>query len=116
MSRGEATPAEAPRETLRLDKWLWQARFFKTRSLATALVTKGRVRVNGQRALRASRGVGPGDVLTFPQAGLIRVVRILALGERRGPAPEARGLYDDLDPPDVPVEDQRPDAGPGVLE
>jgi ribosome-associated heat shock protein Hsp15 len=99
LSRGGTNPAEAPRETLRLDKWLWQARFFKTRGLAAALVTKGRVRVNGQPAARASRGVGAGDVLTFPQGNAIRVVRIVALGDRRGPAPEARGLYDDLDPP-----------------
>ena len=99
MSRGDTNPAEARRETLRLDKWLWQARFFKTRGLAAALVTKGRVRVNGQPAARASRGVGAGDVLTFPQGNAIRVVRIVALGDRRGPAPEARGLYDDLDPP-----------------
>ncbi|MGR3466191.1 RNA-binding S4 domain-containing protein [Limimaricola sp.] len=99
MSRGEANPAEARRETLRLDKWLWQARFFKTRSLAAALVSKGRVRVNGQPAVRPSRGVGAGDVLTFPQGRVIRVVRISGLGTRRGPASEAQGLYDDLDPP-----------------
>ena len=61
MRKGDTTPAEAPRQTLRLDKWLWQARFFKTRGLAAALVAKGRVRVNGQPAARASRGVGPGD-------------------------------------------------------
>ncbi len=111
MRKGDTTPAKAPRQTLRLDKWLWQARFFKTRGLAAALVAKGRVRVNGQPAARASRGVGPGDVLTCPRAGLIRVVRVLALGERRGPASEARGLYDDLDPPAAPADDRQPDCG-----
>ncbi|SDE45883.1 RNA-binding S4 domain-containing protein [Limimaricola pyoseonensis] len=110
MSRTSGNPAEAPRETLRLDKWLWQARFFKTRGLAAALVTKGRVRVNGQPAARPSRGVGPGDVLTFPQGRAIRVIRILALGERRGPASEARGLYDDLDPPVTSAAEEPPGA------
>lgn len=84
---------------IRLDKWLWQARFFKTRGLAAALVGAGRVRVNGVPASKPARGVVPGDVLTFPQGGDIRVVRILACGTRRGPAPEAQALYDDLSPP-----------------
>lgn len=84
---------------IRLDKWLWHARFFKTRSLATKLVTGGHVRVNSQRVSKASSPVGPGDVLTFPKERDIRVIRIVAIGERRGPAPEAQGLYDDLDPP-----------------
>ena len=88
----------APRETIRLDKWLWFARFFKTRGLAAKLVTGSHVRVNGTRVSKASHAVGPGDTLTFPQADLIRVVRILAPGTRRGPAPEAQTLYDDLTP------------------
>ncbi|QFT93720.1 Heat shock protein 15 [Roseovarius sp. THAF9] len=84
---------------IRLDKWLWHARFFKTRSLATKLVTGGHMRVNAQRVSKASASVRPGDVLTFPKERDIRVIRILAVGERRGPAPEAQALYDDLDPP-----------------
>ena len=87
-----------PRETIRLDKWLWFARFFKTRGLAAKLVTGSHVRVNGIRVSKASYAVGPGDTLTFPQADQIRVVRILAPGTRRGPAPEAQTLYDDLTP------------------
>lgn len=83
--------------TIRLDKWLWQARFLKSRSLAAALVTEGRVRVNGERAVKPARLIAPGDVLTFAQAGRIRVVRVLATGERRGPATEAQTLYADLD-------------------
>jgi len=96
--------SDAPRATIRLDKWLWQARFFKTRSLAAKLVSAGRVRVDGTPVSKPARAVGAGDVLTFPQAQTVRVVRILALGERRGPAPEARALYDDLTPAreDVP--------------
>jgi len=92
---GKTGPAATPR--LRLDKWLWQARFYKSRSLATALIAEGHVRVNGIRATRPSREVTVGDVLTFPQGGQIRLVRVLALGERRGPASEAEVLYADLD-------------------
>ena len=84
---------DAPRETIRVDKWLWQARFFRTRGLAAALVSAGKVRVNGQSISRPGRAVGAGDVLTFPQGREIRVVRILGCGARRGPAPEARALY-----------------------
>ena len=85
---------------MRVDKWLWQARFFKSRSLAAGCVTGGHLRVNGNRAAKASAAVGPGDVLTFSQGRLIRVVKIVALGTRRGPAPEAQALYEDLSPPE----------------
>ncbi|MFP4328059.1 MAG: RNA-binding S4 domain-containing protein [Paracoccaceae bacterium] len=84
---------------LRLDKWLWQARFFKTRSLAARQVSEGRCRVNGTRVTKPAHAVGPGDVLTFAQAREVRVIRVVALGVRRGPAEEARALYHDLDPP-----------------
>ncbi len=81
---------------LRIDKWLWQARFFKTRSLAAKQVSGGHVRVNGNRVQKTAHAVAPGDVLTFPQGRVVRVVRIEALGERRGPAPEAQALYFDM--------------------
>ena len=84
---------------IRLDKWLWHARFFKTRGLSAKLVSGGHVRVNSDKVANPAHAVGPGDVLTFPQARDIRVIRILALGERRGPASEAQALYEDLDPP-----------------
>ncbi|WP_146587967.1 RNA-binding S4 domain-containing protein [Puniceibacterium confluentis] len=84
---------------IRLDKWLWQARFFKTRSLSAKLVAGGSVRVNGQRVAKPATLVGQADVLTFPQADDVRVIRIVGLGDRRGPAPEARALYEDLSPP-----------------
>jgi ribosome-associated heat shock protein Hsp15 len=87
---------------LRLDKWLWQARFFKSRGLAAEMIEAGSVRVNGTRVSRPGRDVGEGDTLTFPQGGRIRVVRITALGQRRGPATEAQGLYLDLEPPESP--------------
>jgi ribosome-associated heat shock protein Hsp15 len=83
---------------LRLDKWLWQARFFKSRGLAAELIEAGSVRVNGTRVTRPGRDVMEGDTLTFPLGTRIRVIRILALGQRRGPASEAQALYHDLDP------------------
>ncbi len=86
-------------EKLRLDKWLWHARFFKTRSLAAARVVAGAVRVNGDRVEKRATSVGPGDVLTFAQGDDVRVIQIDAIGVRRGPAPEAQALYTDLAPP-----------------
>ncbi len=81
---------------LRLDKWLWQARFFKTRTLAATIANKGKVRINRMLVTKPHYRVRPGDVLTFAQGREIRVIRILALGERRGPAPEAQTLYEDI--------------------
>jgi len=88
---------------------LWQARFFKTRSLAARMVSDGAVRVNGVRVLKAAHGITAEDVLTFPQGRHIRVVRIVALGCRRGPASEAQALYVDLTPEAEPV---APRVGP----
>lgn len=90
---------EAPATTLRIDKWLWQARFFKSRTLAAKFVSSGKLRVNATPISKAHFAVRPGDVLTFPLGPHIRVIEIAALGTRRGPAPEARTLYVDLDPP-----------------
>jgi ribosome-associated heat shock protein Hsp15 len=98
---------EAP---LRLDKWLWFARFVKTRSLATRLIIEGRMRVNGAPTQKAHYTVKPGDVLTFPLGPHIRVIKVVALGSRRGPAPEAQALYEDLDPPRAPVPQQAASA------
>lgn len=88
-----------PAQKLRIDKWLWHARFFKTRSLAAKVVSGGKLRVNGQPISKPAYMVTALDVLTFPQANDVRVIKVLAMGERRGPAPEAQLLYDDLDPP-----------------
>jgi ribosome-associated heat shock protein Hsp15 len=85
-------------DNLRIDKWLWQARFFKTRGLASKVVAGGKVRLAGAVTTKSHQKVRPGDVLTFPQGPHIRVVKILALGTRRGPAAEAQGLYEDLSP------------------
>ncbi len=88
-------------ENLRLDKWLWYARFFKSRTLATRLCASGRLRVNGSIVKKAHYVLKPGDVLTFPKGPHIRVIRVMAMGKRRGPAAEARTLYDDLEPPQL---------------
>lgn len=93
---------------IRLDKWLWHARFFKTRGLSAKLVAGGHVRVNSDKVSKPAHAVAPGDVLTFPQARRVRVVRIVALGERRGPAPEAQALYEDLAPPEPETGDAVP--------
>jgi len=91
-------------DKIRLDKWLWHARFFKTRSLAGKICKGGKVRINGAHAVKASSMVKPGDVLTFQQANDIKVIKVLAPGERRGPAPEAQSLYEDLTPPKAKAE------------
>ncbi len=88
-----------PKVKIRLDKWLWHARFFKTRSLSAKVISAGHCRVNGQHVAKPAFGVSDGDVLTFRQGTQIRVIRVVALGTRRGPAPEAAQLYDDLEPP-----------------
>lgn len=87
------------REGQRLDRWLWCARFFKSRTLAAKLCNERKVRINRKIAAKASAVIRVDDVLTFPQARAIRVVRIKALAARRGPAVEARELYDDLSVP-----------------
>lgn len=83
----------------RLDKWLWHARFLKARSACSRLVADGSVRINRQPTDKAHARLRPGDVLTFAVAGRVRVVRVLVLGERRGPAPEARLLYEEIAEP-----------------
>jgi ribosome-associated heat shock protein Hsp15 len=82
----------------RIDKFLWYTRFFKSRTLAAAVVSKGRVRINGERCEKPSAAVKLGDVLTFPAGPRVRVIKVLSAGERRGPASEARTLYEDLTP------------------
>ena len=82
--------------SIRLDKWLWQARFFKSRALASKICAAGRVRIDGERVTKAHAAIRPGHVLTFPQARDIRVVRVIAIGTGRGPAVEAQTLNEDL--------------------
>jgi len=80
----------------RIDKWMWFARLVKTRTLAARLVEEGAVRVNRRKVLKPSHAVAPGDVLTLAVHGRVRVLRVEAIGVRRGPAIEARALYAEL--------------------
>ena len=86
-------------DSIRLDKWLWYARFFKSRTLAGRLCQSGKLRLNRETVGKAHAQVRPGDVLTFPAGSHVRVVRVAALGTRRSPAAEAATLYEDLAPP-----------------
>ena len=85
-----------PVETIRLDKWLWQARFFRSRGAAGRVCGAGGVRIDGVRTDKAHFAVRVGQVLTFSQGRMVRVVKVLALGTRRGPASEAARLYEDM--------------------
>lgn len=116
-AKPEPTPGSTAvdrESTLRLDKWLWYARFCKTRSLATAMCRAGQVRVNKVPVRKSNQPVRAGDVLTFSQGPRIRVIRITTLATRRGPAPEAAALYEDISPPMPPR--QAPPATVGLRE
>lgn len=97
-----AAAADAGAEKLRLDRWLWHARVFRSRALAAAQVEGGGVRLNGQPCRKPGRAVGPGDVLTVALgAGRVRILEVVAPGQRRGPAAEAATLYRDLSAPEA---------------
>ena len=100
----DAEPESEAGGVQRLDKWLWFARVTKSRTLAAAAVGEGKIKVNRATVTKASHGVRIGDVVTSRISRSIRVLRIAALGVRRGPAPEAQRLYEDLSPP-VPRRD-----------
>jgi len=87
----------------RLDKWLWCARFMKARADCARLVAGGLVRINRQVTDKPHARLRPGDVLTLPLHGDVRVVRVLSLATRRGPAPEAQALYEDVDAAPAPA-------------
>ncbi|WP_082529364.1 RNA-binding S4 domain-containing protein [Aurantimonas sp. Leaf443] len=97
----------------RIDKWLFFARVVKSRSLAQKLVTAGAARINRDKTDNPARAVRPGDVLTITLRGGVRILKVLAPGERRGPAPEAALLYEDLRPPLVPSEGEEDGEGEG---
>jgi ribosome-associated heat shock protein Hsp15 len=107
------------RAKTRLDQWLWFARLAKSRSLAARLCAAGAVAINGTTITKPNQAVRVGDFVVVPQGGYQRTVRVLALGLRRGPASEARGLYEeiaaarlrDIAPIWVPLLDQDDAAG-----
>lgn len=83
----------------RIDKWLWFARMVKTRTLAAAIVSQGQVRLNKVKVAKPAQEIGPGDVITLAAHGRVRVIKVLAIGARRGPASEAQTLYEDMAAP-----------------
>lgn len=97
-------------DTRRLDRWLWYARFFKSRTLASRFSATGKLRVNSTPVTKAHCALRVGDVLTFPKGPHIRVIKVVELGTRRGPAVEARTLYEDLEPPPPRAARQSPGA------
>ncbi|RUV85552.1 RNA-binding S4 domain-containing protein [Mesorhizobium sp.] len=100
----------------RIDKWLFFSRAVKSRSLAAKLVVAGRVRINRDKAAQASDLVRAGDVLTITLERRIFVWKVLGTGSRRGPAEEARLLYEDMSPPPVPKGEAVPDAIPALRD
>ena len=108
MARQAQKPVDAPiiAEGQRLDKWLWFARVAKTRTLAAGLVSNGRVRINRIRIAKPAQTVRAGDVITVSVYAGVRVLEILAAGERRGPASEAAELYNEI----VPLQSRRTTA------
>ena len=83
-------------DKLRIDKWLWAARFYKTRSLATEEIDKGRVRVNDLEA-KPAREVKPGDTVTLRQGPSTRTLVVRAISDKRGGAPQAQLLYEETE-------------------
>jgi ribosome-associated heat shock protein Hsp15 len=84
------------RDWQRLDKWLWCARFMRARTDCAELVAEGGIRINRQVTDKAHARLRPGDVLTVPVRGEVRIVRVLALASRRGPPAEAGLLYEEV--------------------
>jgi len=102
----------AAEDRRRIDKWIWYARLAKTRTLAQRLVTGGGVRINGTKTLNASHPLKIGDVLTVAIESGVRILKVEQLGERRGPSPEAKLLYEDLTPTAPPGRKDEPRVGP----
>ncbi|KZL20681.1 Heat shock protein 15 [Pseudovibrio axinellae] len=99
-----------PQGTIRIDKWLWYARITKSRTLAQKLAVSGHVRLNKEKIAAAKQAVKPGDILTITMPRRLLVLKVLQLGTRRGPAPEAQTLYEDMSPPPPPKEEAIPVA------
>lgn len=110
----QAVPDQRQRdnETIRLDKWLWYTRMVKTRSLASRLVASGKVRINRGKCDKPAQALRRGDVVTATIGKNVRVLEVVELGQRRGPAVEAQALYDDLAP--LPDPKQRKEEEPSL--
>ncbi len=86
-------PNDGANGPVRIDKWLWHARFYRTRALAQHAAGSGMIRLNGTRVRKPSVTVRPGDILTLPRGGQVLAVQIELLALKRGPAHEAQSLY-----------------------
>ena len=83
-------------EKIRLDTWLWYARFYKSRRLASKSILSGKLRVNSNKIIKPASKVKINDVLTINHVNMVRIIQVQSLGSRRGPASEAQKLYKDL--------------------
>ena len=83
-------------EKIRLDTWLWYARFYKSRTLSSKAILSGKLRVNSDKIIKPASKVKINDVLTINHANMVRIIQVQSLGVRRGPASEAQKLYNDL--------------------
>lgn len=94
MPKSTVSPAtkESMLQTQRIDKWLWAARFFKTRALAVEAIKKGRVLIDGEK-IKPGKEIKPGLLLTIKQSCFSKTVKVISLSPRRGPATEAAKLY-----------------------
>ncbi|SDR31299.1 RNA-binding S4 domain-containing protein [Pseudovibrio sp. Tun.PSC04-5.I4] len=109
--------APEPLGTVRIDKWLWYARITKSRTLAKKLAVSGHIRLNQEKIPAAKQIVKPGDILSITMPRRLLILKVLQIGTRRGPAPEAQTLYEDMSPPPPPKEEvaqvPRREAGAG---
>jgi ribosome-associated heat shock protein Hsp15 len=101
------------RDWQRLDKWLWCARFMKSRSDCAGLIEAGAVRINRMATDKSHARLRPGDVVTLASRGRVIVFEVVALAARRGPAPEARALYREIAAPSSCVPPESPALPPG---
>lgn len=101
-------PGEVALRKERLDRFLFFSRAVKSRTLAQKIIESGAIRVNSEKTEKSDHKVGAGDVLTMAMHNRVLVWRILDPGTRRGPAPEAQGLYEDLSPPPLPKAERSP--------
>ena len=99
----------------RIDKYLWHARFFKSRTLAAEAVSSGCIRLNGGHCTKPAQAIKSDDVLTIAIGNKVRVVKVVSYGERRGPASEARTLYEDLTPPPPPRDEVATETSPNPM-
>jgi ribosome-associated heat shock protein Hsp15 len=116
MAQHDQDDASGGSAARRVDQWLWFARVMKSRTLAAQLVATGKVRVNRDRIDKPSYGLKVGDVVTVTAHARVRVLKVAALGQRRGPPSEAATLFTDLTPPAAPQAETKASAPPAARD